>query len=123
MSRLFTEDEITDFLTSNCPEQEDVLTTCYFTGDSAREAWQGWVEHMEAGGFTIGVETGIQTEVAAPLRVAAETQQLLDDQRRRMRVEVLNDLLTLTDAGVELDSAALRELVGECEAATEVVGR
>jgi len=54
----FSEDEIVEFLTSNCPGDPTQIQVIYATDDEARAAWQGWIEHMEAGGYQIGVEVG-----------------------------------------------------------------
>jgi hypothetical protein len=41
--------------------------------------------------------------------------------RRELRIEVLHELLTFTEHGVDLTSEAIRELIVECERATEQV--
>lgn len=43
------------------------------------------------------------------------------DEAAQLRIQVLRDLLTLTDAGITLDSEALREIIEECERATQRV--
>lgn len=54
MTRLYSIEEVVEFLTSNCPEHGMALI--YSTSEMAEEAFEGYVEHMTAGGYPIGTE-------------------------------------------------------------------
>lgn len=71
----------------------------------ARSVWADSSDHVAAVMFAADTSAGAFTDAVAA-------------NRREFRIEVLRELLTLTDAGIALDSAALRELVSEVEAAT-----
>jgi hypothetical protein len=56
VTRLFTAKEIAEFLTGTCPGPLSYTDPVYRNEDDAIAAWEGWVEHMEAGGYVIGRE-------------------------------------------------------------------
>lgn len=56
MPRLFTEEEIVEYLMSTHPGPLGALDAVFKSDAAAQESWEAHVEHLEAGGFTVGRE-------------------------------------------------------------------